>query len=384
MHSVKLAMSLLSLRVGRVGGAETYVRKLVTELPGVVQPGDSLVAIMDRDVAAALETPGWERAVVDRSARRIVADRILEAFTPWRAREVERLFRDVAADVMLFPQQSIFPKRAPGKAVLTIVDVQHLYHPENIPRVERLFRSAVYPRSMARAEHVIAISEFTRKTVMERCGVAAEKVTAIPLGYDASGAKAEPSERVAARYLFYPAATFAHKNHAELIRSYAVLRRRGDLDAKLVFTGMQTPAWPALAHLARELGVGGDVVHLGFLPYPEVRRVYAGAEAVLFPSRYEGFGIPVVEAAVEFRKNVVTSRLPVFDEMGVPKERQIDFGDPEALLAALRLPGPTVLAHPPPTWAECARRTLEMARTAAGTAARADCASAAPTVYPQR
>jgi len=109
----------------------------------------------------------------------------------------------------------------------------------------------------------------------------------------------------------------------------------------------------------------GDVVHLGFLPYPETRRVYAGAAAVVFPSRYEGFGIPVLEAAVEFQRKVITSRLPVFDELGVPPERQIDFADPDALLAALRLPGPTVLSRRPSTWEECARRTLEIARAVA-------------------
>jgi glycosyltransferase involved in cell wall biosynthesis len=364
---VKLALSLLSLRPGQVGGAETYVRQLVAKLPGIATPEDRLVAVMDRNVAASYETPGWERMVVPRSAARIVADRILEAFTPWRALGLERLLAEVGADVTLFPQQSIFPKRAPGRAVLTIVDVQHLYHPEHIPAFERAFRSAIYPYSMKRADHLVTISEFVRATVLERCGIAPEKVTAIPLGYQPRDASAVlPTELVKSPYLYYPAATFAHKNHAELIRSYAALRRRGDVQEKLVFTGMQTGEWPRLARLARELGLEADVVHLGYLPYPETRRVYAGAAAVVFPSRYEGFGIPVLEAAVEFRRKVVTSRLPVFDELGVPEERQIDFADPDALLAALRLPGPTVLARTPSTWEECARRTLRLAQAVAG------------------
>jgi glycosyltransferase involved in cell wall biosynthesis len=368
---VKLALSLLSLRPGQVGGAETYVRQLVAKLPALASKEDRLVAVMDRDLAAGYETPGWERVVVPRSAGRIVADRILEAFTPWRALGVERLLAGVGADVTLFPQQSIFPKRAPGRAVLNIVDVQHLYHPEHIPAFERAFRPAIYPYSMARADHLVTISEFVRTTVLERCGIAPGKVTAVPLGYEPRDASAVvPTDRVAGPYLYYPAATFVHKNHGELIRAYAALRRRGDLSEKLVFTGMQTGEWPGLARLARELGVGDDVVHLGYLPYPETRRVYAGAAAVVFPSRYEGFGIPVLEAAVEFGRKVVTSRLPVFDELGVPRERQIDFGDPEALLAALRSPGPTVLARTPSTWEECARRTLAVARKVAGEAAR--------------
>lgn len=356
-------MSLLALRPGKVGGAETYVRKLLAELPAVAGPGDSLVAVMDRDLAAAVETPGWERVVVGRSARRVVLERLLEAFTPWRARGLERAFRQAAADVVLFPQQSVFPRRVEGRVQLTVVDVQHLYHPENIPYAERCYRAAIYGRSLRRADHVVAISEFTRSTLVERCGMAPGAVTAVPLGYEpgAVGA-ATPTDRVAGPYLYYPAATFPHKNHEELIRTYAALRRRGDLTAKLVFTGMQTPAWPALERLVRRLGISGDVVHLGFLPYAEVRRVFAGAEAILFPSRHEGFGIPVVEAAVGYGKKVVTSRLPVLDEIGVPRDRQVDFGDPDALVAALRLPGPTVLTRAPSTWADCARATMAVAR----------------------
>jgi glycosyltransferase involved in cell wall biosynthesis len=358
---MNVVVSLLSLRPGKVGGVETYVRKLLEELPRVAS-GDRLAAVLDHDLAAALPTPGFERAVVPASARGVVLARILEAYTPWRARAVERVFASLRPDVVLYPQQSIFPREAPGRAVVTAVDVQHLYLPENFGLFDRTFRAAVYPRSAARAARVLAISEFTRKTLVERAGVPAEKVIAVPFGYSpADPGGVRPTDRVAGPYLYYPAATFPHKNHAALIRSYAALRRRGDLAEKLVFTGMQTPRWKELQALAASLGVGGDVVHLGFMPYAEIRRVFAGAEAILFPSRFEGFGIPVLEA-VEFRKKVITSRLEVFEEIGVPPDRQIDFDDPEALLRALRLPGPTVLTRTPWTWADCARRTLELLR----------------------
>lgn len=361
---MKLALSLLSLRPGKVGGVETYVRRLLEELPRVAD-GDRLAVVLDRDLAGELATPGFERAVVPRSARAVVVERVLEAFSPYRARAVERTFAELRADVVLYPQQSIFPARAAGRAVVTAVDVQHLVLPENIPVAERAFRAAVYPRSAARAFRVLAISEFTRRTLVERAGLAPEKVVTVPFGHAPGGARdVAPTDRVRPPYLYYPAATFAHKNHAALIRSYAALRRRGDLAARLVFTGMRTPLWKGLARLAASLGVGSDVVHLGYLPYAETRRVFAGAEAIVFPTRFEGFGIPVLEA-VELGKKVVTSRLEVFDEIGVPAEWQVDFEDPEALLAALRRPGPTVLARTPSTWADCARRTLEVLREVA-------------------
>jgi glycosyltransferase involved in cell wall biosynthesis len=361
-------MSLLSFRPGRVGGAETYVRQLVARLPEV-GTGDELLLVMDRDVAAALPAPGWQRVVAPLGDRALVAERILEAYTPWRARALERLFADLRADVLFFPQQSIFPFHVEQPAVLTVGDVQHLFFPENFGLFDRTFRPRVYPRSMERARHVIAVSEHSRKTLVERCGLPPEKVTAIPHGIEpldpAEAASIRPTELVNEPYLYYPAATYAHKGHETLLRSYAALRSRGDVAERLVLTGERTKLWARLLEpLARQLGIERDVLHLGFVPYAELRRIFAGASAVLFPTRFEGFGIPVLEAA-QFGKKIVTSQLEVFDEIGVPRRFQIDFADPDALLAALREPGPTLLEKRPITWQGCARRTLETLRRAA-------------------
>ncbi len=367
--TLKIAMSVLSFRPGQVGGAETYVRQLVARLPDVAA-GDELFLVMDNDVAGALASPGWKRIVVPLGARALVAERILEAYTPWRARALERIFAGLRADVLFFPQQSIFPHRVEQPSVVTVGDVQHLFSPENFGLFDRTFRPRVYPRSMERARRLIAVSEYTRKTLVERCGVAPEKVTAVPHGIErldeAEVASIRPTELVAGPYLFYPAATYPHKGHDVLFRSYAVLRKRGELAARLVLTGARTKVWSSrLEPLLRELGIERDVVHLGFVPYPELKRLFVGASAVVFPTRYEGFGIPVLEAA-QFRRPIVTSRLEVFDEIGVPSRCQIDFADPEALLGAVREPGgPTTLEKEPITWGECARRTLEVLRRAA-------------------
>jgi glycosyltransferase involved in cell wall biosynthesis len=363
---MRFAVSLLSFRPGRIGGAETYLRQLLRHLPGAAG-GDELVAVLHREAASALDTPGLERVLVDSGDRALVARRVLEAFTPWRDRALERLFSGLHLDAALFPQQSIFPKRAPVPAVLTAVDVQHLIHPQHFGPFDRAFRAAVYPRSLGRARRVIAISETTRRTLVDRAGVPADKVVAVPFGFAPSAAaNLRPLERLGDPYLYYPAATYPHKDHATLFRSYAALARRGEVAQALVLTGQRTARWPRLARLVGELGMEGRIVHLGFLPLAEVRRVYAGASAILFPTRFEGFGLPVLEAA-EFGKKVITSRLDIFDEIGVPRNRQIDFADPEQLLAALRLPGPTVLERPASTWEENARATMaELRRAAAG------------------
>lgn len=363
---MRLAVSLLSLRPGRVGGAETYVRALLRHLPGVAD-GDELVAIMDRDVAEAVETPGFERVVVPRSASRVVAERMLEAYTPWRARTVREALGVARPDVTLYPQQSIYPEGAPGPAVLTVVDVQHLHHPENFALFDRTFRPRVYPRSMAQARRIIAISEYTRRTIVERCGVDPDKVVAVPFGIEPAGDPEPLPAAALARgpYLYYPAATYPHKGHEILLRTFAALRASGSIAERLVLTGERTARWrKELEPLVRRLGIQGDVSHLGFVPYAEVRRLIAGATAVVFPSRYEGFGLPVLESA-QLGARLVTSRLEVFDEVGVPRDAQVDFSDPGAVLVALRGPRPTRLGRSPWNWRDHARRTAEILREAA-------------------
>jgi glycosyltransferase involved in cell wall biosynthesis len=221
---------------------------------------------------------------------------------------------------------------------------------------------------MERAAQIIAISTFTKRMLVERCGVDPAKVTAVPLGVEprrGNELSVPPAGLVPGGFLYCPAATWPHKGHDRLLRTYAALRRSGRVSERLVLTGQRTPLWEKeLLPLARSLGVEGDLLHLGFVPREQVEPLLASARAVVFPTRYEGFGLPVVEAAAA-EARIVASRLEVFDEIGLPPQAQVDFEKPDEVLAALALPGPTRLLRDPSSWAEVARRTIEVLRAAA-------------------
>jgi len=364
---VRIALSLLSLRPGQVGGAETYVRALVRHLPAAAR-GEELLLLLDRDLDREITGEGWSKVVMPYGARSLVARRIAEAYTPWRDRLSERVLAAAAPDVTLFPQQSIFPHRAPGPAVVTAVDVQHVHLPDHFGLFDRTFRPRVYPRSQERAAAVIAISRFTLDALEERCGLPRGKGVVVPLGVEPrrEGAPTTlPAGLAPGSFLYCPAATWPHKGHDRLLRIFASLRRSGEVGERLVLTGQRTPLWDReLLPLARSLGVESEVLHLGFVPRAQVDALLAAARAVLFPTRYEGFGLPVVEAASAGAR-VIASRLPVFDEIGLPPENQVNFDDPTAVAAALRLPAPTRLDREPLSWDEVARRTLEVVRSTA-------------------
>ncbi|GAO02282.1 glycosyltransferase family 1 protein [Anaeromyxobacter sp. PSR-1] len=360
---MRFAVSLLSFRPGRVGGTETYLRELLRHVAAAA--GDDRVTLVGSAAGlASIDAPGTDQVEVAETDAALVSARLAEAFTPWRARAIERAFARLDADAVLFPQQSIFPARSGVRAVVTVHDLLHVTHPEQISPLDRAFRARVYARSLKSAAGIIAISGVTRRELLQRCQVDPAIVAVVP-----HGARPAPLQRPQAwagatgPYLYYPAATWPHKAHATLFRSYAALRKAGRLRERLVLTGQQTAHWRALARLARALGIADDVVHLGFVPPAHVEAIYVGARAVVFPSMHEGFGLPVLEAA-RLGVSVVTSRLEVFEEIGVPEALRIDFEDPEQLAAALEA-GPLPLTRVPATWFEVAGMTVHQMRDAA-------------------
>jgi glycosyltransferase involved in cell wall biosynthesis len=359
---LRFAVSLLALRPGRTGGTENYIRSLLAALPAALDAHEAVV-VAATDAARAIETRGLERVVIEAGDAAMVARRSAEAMTPWRDRRVEDAFAELRCDAVFFPQISIFPKAVAAPAVVNVGDVQHLVAPRNIRLVERVFRRAIYPPSLAAARIVTAVSERTRRDLVEHAGVDERKIRVIRHGCPpmrASGGPARGSfdgdPPVRGPFLYYPAVTHPHKGHDELLEafSYLVMAR---VPLRLVFTGQRTRYWKKLEARARRLGLGERVHHLGYVSTDVVEWLYANAAAVVFPSRFEGFGLPIVEAA-SFGARVIASDLDVFDEHGTEGVHRIDFREPEQLRAALASTTRARIADGAWTWEDAARATV--------------------------
>ncbi|MGO9107645.1 MAG: glycosyltransferase family 4 protein [Thermoguttaceae bacterium] len=356
---MKIVVSLLNFLPGRIGGTETYLRQLIPRLSEAAGQHE-LMLLVDRQRDAENIFPGIARSVVDMGTARILVERGMEAVTPYRCRAVEQVLDRMQPDVVFFPQQSIFPKNVEAPCVLVVHDLYHIYLPQNLSPIQRLVRNRGYASSLYGAEHIIAISQFTKDTVVEHYGVNPDRVSVIrhgvgPVWYDPMPGDLELTRP----YLYYPAASLPHKNHAVLFESVARLKAEGRFDYELVLSGIQTKYWKALQRQIRRLDLEQTVRHLGFVSYDRVQQLFRGAECILFPTTFEGFGLPVVEA-FEARKKIIVSPLKIFRELGVPERFQIDFGDPDQLDAAIRLPGMATLQHQPWTWQEAARATLDL------------------------
>ena len=201
------------------------------------------------------------------------------------------------------------PLVAPGRRVLTIHDLQPLEQPQNFSPVKRWFLTRALPRSAARAHAIITPSEHVRARVIDCFSVDPARVHAIaapvtipapdtlPRHVDESAVPTDLRPMLAGTvpFFLYPAITYAHKNHGVLLDAFAIIRRAHP-EVRLVLSGGAGAVDRAVAERVARPDLVGAVVRPGRVERPILDALLARAVALTFPSRFEGFGLPVLEA----------------------------------------------------------------------------------------
>ena len=175
--------------------------------------------------------------------------------------------------------------------VLTIHDLNHIYCPENSSPFKRLYYATVLKRACHRAAKVLTVSEFTRAQIVAWSGVPPEKVFNVRNGVDPAYHPGVGPYELPFPYLLCVSNRKPHKNEFRVVEAFA----RADLAAgmRLVFTGKPTAK---LADCMERHHVTQGVHFVGLVPEEKLPSLYRGAEALVFPSLYEGFGLPLLEA----------------------------------------------------------------------------------------
>ena len=279
--TLRVALPMLTLVPGGMGGSETYARALTRELAS--RPDLDVVSVVARGargfsqgVREEVETkmPGGGSTV------QRVGTLIRGSLPIGRAR---RIVAD--ADVAHFPFSVPLPRTTRGTPyVQTLLDVQHLDLPELFSAPERGYRRLMYDRPARRAAAVITISEFARRRAIEHLRLDPAKVHVAHLGVDPSehGFVSGPRDE----FILYPARPWPHKNHRRLVTAVELLRRRRP-SVRLVLTGGGL----------EDLGAMPEwVERRGLVQQQELAELYQRASCLVFPSLYEGFGLPPLEA----------------------------------------------------------------------------------------
>lgn len=309
---MRVGISLLTLLPGEVGGAETYARGLTRAL--------SEVGTLDYVAFTPPAAPGAgeglpEVAVPEyfhvRKPRERALAMALAAIRPGRIRR-----RLEGVEVMHYALTVAVPK-VDVPRVVSVFDLQHLDLPELFGRAERTYRRWAYEGSARRADAVVVNSQFVRRSVITHLGVPPERVHTIPLGLD--HARFTPGNEQREPFLLYPARPWPHKNHKRLFDAFARLREERP-ELELVLTGG--------GHEGRQVPPG--VVVRGLVSDDELVSLYRRAACVVFPSLYEGFGQPPLEA-MACGCPVAASNIPAIAEACGDAAALFDPHDPEDL-----------------------------------------------------
>lgn len=195
----------------------------------------------------------------------------------------------------------VTPLLSPCPTVVTIFDLSFLRFPESFRRANRAYLRLFTPLSARRAQRVIAISEHTKRDVVHLLGVPAEKVEVIYCGvepefYPRSRAEVQAFRQqkgLPERFVLFVGTLEPRKNVRRLIEAYAQIR---DLGVKLVIVGGKGWLYGDIFASVERLGLSSEVLFAGYVPAEELPLWYNAAELFVFPSLYEGFGLPPLEA----------------------------------------------------------------------------------------
>jgi glycosyltransferase involved in cell wall biosynthesis len=265
----------------------------------------------------------------------------------------------------------------PGVSVATIHDLSHILYPQFHPAARVDYMNLAFPQTLSRATHLITDAESVRHELIQRMEWPADRVTAVPLGVDASFRQHDVAElqplmrRLGLRsneYSLCVGTIEPRKNIDRLLTAYEALPSTLRRNFPLVLAGAR--GWRSTeihARIARAESAGW-VRYLAFVPEHELPMLYAGARLFVYPSLYEGFGLPVLEAMAS-GVPVITSNVASLPELVGDAAWLIDPKDTDQIAGSLqellqneerrcRARAAGLARSASFTWAECVSKTI--------------------------
>lgn len=297
MRRMKVALELGKIHDFGIG---TYIRNLVNHLAKI--DSENIYFLLERDASNSTVLP--------------VSENFKHVHMPARRRgelnrsEVYHFLKRQEVDIFHIPHDDI-PHRVPCRYVVTVHDcVNLMFPPEAQPGWMQTLRFHYKRRCLQRAHHIIAVSEATKHDVERMYRIPENRITVIHNALDERLSNLQPaldSARVLERYQIQdPYLLFAgnirpHKNITRLIEAFAVVRSELKdhpkySKLKLLIIGDELAKHQALRRTVVISRVQNEVRFLGFVPYEILKLFYQNASAFVFPSLYEGFGLPTLEA----------------------------------------------------------------------------------------
>lgn len=354
------------------GGFGRYVQQLATALSTVDseneyvafynRPSDAqLYAPLDRLPHITINLPAkhWRISAIMAHLTRLPQDRLFPGIDVFHATD------------------NVLPRLSQVRSVFALQDLIFRFYPETHTPLNRWFLTLMMPRFLHAADAVIAISECTRKDAVRLYGLDEAKVRVIYAGVSPSFRLRSPEAISLVRRKYCLPDSFIlsvgtiepRKNLTSLLEAYRALKNEGS-DCRLVIVGKKGWLYESFFMRLRQLGLEQDVVFPGFVPDDDLPALYCAADLFAFPSLYEGFGLPVLEA-MACGVPVITSNTSSLPEVAGDAALLVDPESVQALVATMRrvLDDTALQAEMRVrglkraqrfTWEETARRTAEV------------------------
>jgi glycosyltransferase involved in cell wall biosynthesis len=298
----------------KIGGGWNYIKTIV----------ESLQSYDNRNIYTAYCTRSSKSLIKEQENTKIVyvginsANRIARiayenSYLQWRV-NVDKI------DVLHWfaNTRSIFSSKP---SVVTVYDLLAFRCSESHSLLNRIYKNLMFPLSMQNADIIAPMSETTKKGIDEKFDIDSKKMIVIPPIIDDSFMPVD-SEKIRAfrnkyklpdKYWLYVAHYYPHKNHERLFKAYALLKSKQNTAWILVLCGMKNGADKLIAEKLKDAGIEKSVIWLPRIEDSEMSTLYSAATALVFPSLYEGGGIPIMEA-IACGCPVVASDLPTTKE----------------------------------------------------------------------
>ncbi|WP_118952924.1 glycosyltransferase family 4 protein [Taibaiella helva] len=259
----------------------------------------------------------------------------------WTEWAVPYALRKYRADIYFSPD-GLGTLRSKVPTCITIHDLAYRHYPQFMDKLHKWHYAHYLPRFAQKARRIVAVSEYTRQDIVKQYGIPEDKIDVVyngaheaykPLSYD-------EKEQVKAQYtegeefFLFTGALHPRKNVVNLLKAFVQFKRRQRSPIKLVIVGRMAWQYDEIAKARELMPYKEDVIWTGYLNVEDLARVTASAYALVYPSLFEGFGIPILEA-MTCDVPVIVSNTSSMPEVGGDAALLVDPASPEDIAAKM-------------------------------------------------
>lgn len=338
---MKIAVDVLSIRSdGSAGGATGFALELIKGLASrqgiqvVVLCGDWNIKYLKECLPKNIQFiqvtgRGWNIGIG-------IIDHIIDRIRS-KLRKKSVLAQN-KIDILYCPFSAATYREKGIPTVSTILDIQHEYYPQFFEPTELIHRRRFYQNIVKKVERVVCISDYTKKSFCEKYGFPESKAQTVYIAIQNRFQEEDDTvlDRLNIRghvYITYPANFWEHKNHKLLLTAFGMYHAK-DKEMKLVLTGNPLEQKKYFEALIKALDLTEHVIITGYVNDDELHSILKNAKGLIYPSLFEGFGIPVVEA-MYLHKLVACSNLTSLPEIGCDEIYYFNPKKPDDILKAI-------------------------------------------------